>query len=105
MSGTHAHGHRADRDADAGLHGHDRASGDALPAVPPPRSIATGVLEIDTMLGGWERVTAGYLIEGTAPVLIETGPSSSRTAYSPPRRFRTGYVLTTTANPNRPWFN
>ena len=36
-----------------------------------------GVLEIDTMLGGWERVTAGYLIEGPAPVLIETGSQTS----------------------------
>ena len=44
---------------------------------PSPRSIAPGVLEIDTLLGGWERVTAGYLIEGTAPVLIETGSQSS----------------------------
>jgi glyoxylase-like metal-dependent hydrolase (beta-lactamase superfamily II) len=35
------------------------------------------VLEIDTLLGGWERVTAGYLIEGPAPVLIETGSQSS----------------------------
>ena len=73
MSGTHSHGGRAHRHADAGLHLHDPESGDAVPAVPPPRSIATGVLEIDTMLGGWERVTAGYLIEGSAPVLIETG--------------------------------
>ncbi len=56
---------------------HDPASGDAIPAVPPPRSIAPGVLEIDTMLGGWERVTAGYLIEGPAPVLIETGSQTS----------------------------
>ena len=30
--------------------------------------IAPGVLEIDTKLGGWERMTAGYLIEGTFPV-------------------------------------
>jgi len=42
-----------------------------------PRAIAPGVLEIDTLLGGWERVTAGYLIEGSAPVLIETGSQSS----------------------------
>jgi glyoxylase-like metal-dependent hydrolase (beta-lactamase superfamily II) len=42
-----------------------------------PRAIAPGVLEIDTLLGGWERVTAGYLIEGDAPVLIETGSQSS----------------------------
>jgi glyoxylase-like metal-dependent hydrolase (beta-lactamase superfamily II) len=39
--------------------------------------LATGVLEIDTLLGGWERVTAGYLIEGPAPVLVETGSQSS----------------------------
>src|ERR1017187_9560383 len=42
-----------------------------------PRTIAPGVLEIDTPLGGWERVTAGYLIEGSAPVLIETGSQTS----------------------------
>jgi glyoxylase-like metal-dependent hydrolase (beta-lactamase superfamily II) len=39
--------------------------------------IGPGVLEVDTLLGGWERVTAGYLIEGPAPVLIETGSQSS----------------------------
>lgn len=39
--------------------------------------IADGVIEIDTLLGGWERVTAGYLIEGPAPVLVETGSQSS----------------------------
>ncbi len=39
--------------------------------------LAPGVVEIDTLLGGWERVTAGYLIEGPAPVLIETGSQSS----------------------------
>jgi glyoxylase-like metal-dependent hydrolase (beta-lactamase superfamily II) len=42
-----------------------------------PRTIAPGVLEIDTLLGGWERVTAGYPIEGDAPVLIETGSQTS----------------------------
>jgi glyoxylase-like metal-dependent hydrolase (beta-lactamase superfamily II) len=45
--------------------------------VPAPHTIAPGVHEIDTLLGGWERVTAGYLIEGPAPVLIETGSQSS----------------------------
>ncbi len=60
-----------------GIHWHDAESGDAVPAVPPPRPIATGVLEIDTLLGGWERVTAGYLIEGSAPVLVETGSQTS----------------------------
>lgn len=39
--------------------------------------IAPGVVEIDTRLGGWERVTAGYLIEGPAPLLIETGAQTS----------------------------
>jgi glyoxylase-like metal-dependent hydrolase (beta-lactamase superfamily II) len=68
VSGAHPHhhgpGHRPDPAADS-------------PAVPRPHAIAPGVLEIDTLLGGWERVTAGYLIEGAAPVLIETGSQSS----------------------------
>ncbi|MGH8995878.1 MAG: MBL fold metallo-hydrolase, partial [Acidimicrobiales bacterium] len=42
-----------------------------------PRPIADGVIEIDTLLGGWQRVTAGYLITGPAPVLVETGSQSS----------------------------
>ena len=49
----------------------------------PPLSTETGpasvegVIELDTLLGGWERVTAGYLVEGDAPVLVETGSQSS----------------------------
>jgi glyoxylase-like metal-dependent hydrolase (beta-lactamase superfamily II) len=39
--------------------------------------LAPGVLEIDTLLGGWQRITAGYLVEGPAPVLVETGSQSS----------------------------
>lgn len=39
--------------------------------------IAPGVLEIDTLLGGWSKATAGYLITGEAPLLIETGSQSS----------------------------
>ncbi|MCL2394830.1 MAG: MBL fold metallo-hydrolase [Acidimicrobiaceae bacterium] len=42
-----------------------------------PTQLAPGVWEIDTLLSGWERITAGYLIEGPAPVLIETGSQSS----------------------------
>jgi glyoxylase-like metal-dependent hydrolase (beta-lactamase superfamily II) len=42
-----------------------------------PHPIADGVVEIDTLLGGWQRVTAGYLITGPAPVLVETGSQSS----------------------------
>ena len=39
--------------------------------------IGPGVVELDTLLGGWQRVTAGYLIEGPSPVLVETGSQSS----------------------------
>ncbi len=42
-----------------------------------PTEIAPGVIEVDTLLGGWERVTAGYLIVGPEPVLVETGSQSS----------------------------
>jgi glyoxylase-like metal-dependent hydrolase (beta-lactamase superfamily II) len=41
------------------------------------REIAPGIIEIDTLLGGWERMTAGYLVDGDAPILIETGSQSS----------------------------
>ncbi|MGI9021807.1 MAG: MBL fold metallo-hydrolase [Acidimicrobiales bacterium] len=34
-------------------------------------------MQIDTLLGGWQQVTAGYLIEGPDPVLVETGSQSS----------------------------
>jgi glyoxylase-like metal-dependent hydrolase (beta-lactamase superfamily II) len=40
-------------------------------------TVAPGVIQIDTLLGGWERVTAGYLVEGPPPVLVETGSQSS----------------------------
>jgi glyoxylase-like metal-dependent hydrolase (beta-lactamase superfamily II) len=66
VSGNHHHSHP-----------HVPAASEEEPVVPMPRTIAPGVLEIDTLLGGWERVTAGYLIEGTAPVLVETGSQSS----------------------------
>ncbi len=39
--------------------------------------IGDGVTQIDTLLGGWTEVTAGYLVEGPAPVLVETGSQSS----------------------------
>ena len=39
--------------------------------------IAPGIIEIDTLLGGWDKVTAGYLVHGDAPVLVETGSQSS----------------------------
>src|ERR687894_382259 len=40
-------------------------------------SIGPGVTQIDTLLGGWDRITAGYLIDGDEPALIETGSQSS----------------------------
>jgi glyoxylase-like metal-dependent hydrolase (beta-lactamase superfamily II) len=39
--------------------------------------IAPGITQIDTLLGGWERMTAGYLVDGDAPLLVETGSQSS----------------------------
>ncbi len=57
-------------------HGHPYDPADAAPPATGTR-IAEGVIELDTLLGGWERVTAGYLIEGDAPVLVETGSQSS----------------------------
>jgi glyoxylase-like metal-dependent hydrolase (beta-lactamase superfamily II) len=42
--------------------------------------VAPGVREVDTLLGGWERVTAAYLIEGPAPVLVEAGSQTSAPA-------------------------
>jgi len=39
--------------------------------------IGPGVIQIDTQLGGWHNVTAGYLVTGDAPVLVETGSQSS----------------------------
>jgi len=70
MSGNHQHR--------TGSHHHVPADGSDDTRPPPAgRRIAEGVLELDTLLGGWERVTAGYLIEGDAPVLVETGSQSS----------------------------
>ena len=43
----------------------------------PATVIAPGIVQIDTLLGGWERMTAGYLVDGDAPVLVETGSQSS----------------------------
>jgi glyoxylase-like metal-dependent hydrolase (beta-lactamase superfamily II) len=41
------------------------------------QQIAPGVIQIDTLLGGWHQVTAGYLVTGDAPVLVETGSQTS----------------------------
>jgi glyoxylase-like metal-dependent hydrolase (beta-lactamase superfamily II) len=73
VSGTHPHRHSHDRAADAAPVGDGDGDGDGEVGT----RIAPGVIELDTLLGGWERVTAGYLIEGSAPVLVETGSQSS----------------------------
>jgi glyoxylase-like metal-dependent hydrolase (beta-lactamase superfamily II) len=64
--------------------GHGQPPGGATAGAGPvpadddePRAIGPGVLEVDTLLGGWHRVTAGYLVEGPEPVLVETGSQSS----------------------------
>jgi glyoxylase-like metal-dependent hydrolase (beta-lactamase superfamily II) len=75
MSGDHHHPH--------GGHLPDRGSADTTEPGDRQRhsgggvTVADGVIELDTLLGGWDRVTAGYLIEGDAPVLVETGSQSS----------------------------
>ncbi len=70
MSGGH---HTSSGDDPAGRRG--AASGPEAPRAGV--RVADGVIELDTLLGGWERVTAGYLIEGESPVLVETGSQSS----------------------------
>jgi glyoxylase-like metal-dependent hydrolase (beta-lactamase superfamily II) len=67
VSGSHPHPHSHDHAVDAAPVGGGEVG----------TRIGPGVIELDTLLGGWERVTAGYLIEGSAPVLVETGSQSS----------------------------
>jgi glyoxylase-like metal-dependent hydrolase (beta-lactamase superfamily II) len=39
--------------------------------------VVPGITAIDTLMGGRERYTAAYLIHGSDPTLIETGPTTS----------------------------
>ena len=39
--------------------------------------VAEGVVAIDTMMAGREKVTSGYLLRASEPALIETGPTTS----------------------------
>lgn len=41
---------------------------------------APGITQIDTLLGGWEGVTAAYVVEGDNPALVETGSFTSAPA-------------------------
>lgn len=36
--------------------------------------LTSGVLEIDTQLGGWDELNAVFLVDGDRPCLVETGP-------------------------------
>ncbi len=71
MSGTHDHGPHSEGQQRHPFDPSDRSAPQA------GVTVADGVIELDTLLGGWERVTAGYLIEGSGPVLVETGSQSS----------------------------
>ncbi len=44
---------------------------------PTTFAVASGVTAIDTLMGGRERYTAGYLLDADQPTLVETGPSTS----------------------------
>ena len=39
--------------------------------------IADGIRQLDTLLGGMDQMTAGFLVEGPQPALVETGSQSS----------------------------
>ena len=39
--------------------------------------IAPGIRQLDTLLGGMDQLTAGFLVDGPMPALIETGSQSS----------------------------
>ena len=44
---------------------------------PTTFEVASGVTAIDTLMGGRERYTAGYLLDAADPTLVETGPTTS----------------------------
>lgn len=39
--------------------------------------IADGIHQLDTRIGGWDQITAGFLVEGPQPALVETGARTS----------------------------
>lgn len=43
----------------------------------PTFEVAEGITAIDTQMAGVSRLTSAYLIESTAPTIIETGPATS----------------------------
>lgn len=54
----------------------DGRTTDGEPTDPPPiERYDDGVIAIDTLTAGFERVTAGYLLDAPRPTLIECGPA------------------------------
>jgi glyoxylase-like metal-dependent hydrolase (beta-lactamase superfamily II) len=39
--------------------------------------IAPGIRQLDTRFGGWDQITAGFLVDGPQPALVETGARTS----------------------------
>ncbi|MGE3621416.1 MAG: MBL fold metallo-hydrolase [Acidimicrobiia bacterium] len=77
----HGHGHgEPSHEGHGHPHGHHHGHHGPVAAsalTTRHEEIAPGVVQIDTLLGGWSRVTAGYLLGGDAPVLVETGSQTS----------------------------
>jgi len=48
-----------------------------MPATPPIERLDAGLLAIDTLTAGLEKVTAGYLLDAPRPTLVECGPALS----------------------------
>ena len=44
--------------------------------------IAPGIRQLDTLLGGMEHMTAGFLVDGAQPALVETGSQSSVSSWA-----------------------
>jgi glyoxylase-like metal-dependent hydrolase (beta-lactamase superfamily II) len=40
-------------------------------------AIADDIRQLDTRIGGWDQVTAGFLVDGPQPALVETGARTS----------------------------
>jgi glyoxylase-like metal-dependent hydrolase (beta-lactamase superfamily II) len=59
-------------------HMNDTASGrPAAPRLPEITDLGHDVFQIDTKMAGYDGITAGYLIRGTRPCLVETGTAPS----------------------------
>jgi glyoxylase-like metal-dependent hydrolase (beta-lactamase superfamily II) len=52
-------------------------SGQSAPGAPDITDLGHDVFQIDTMMAGYDGITAGYLIRGSRPCLVETGTAPS----------------------------